>query len=130
MGDLSMSDSPSGGAGGFNRSAKGTIGLVCGVLGAVPIWLIVGVEAYGDVTNSGAGFVAFALGLYLCLPCLGLAACSLFAGFRIARRNSRAHGSLMDSITPIILGFVIIAGVIGIFVAEFFAPTIGVGPNG
>jgi hypothetical protein len=133
MGDLPVTDSAPGGAGGFSRSAKGTLevlGLVCGIFGAAPIWLIVGVEVYGNLTNPTASVIAFALGLYICVPCLALAACSLFAGFRIAWRNSRAQTSLKDSLAPIMLGFMIIGGVIGMFVAGSFGPTIGVGPGG
>jgi hypothetical protein len=92
--------------------------------------LIVAVEIYGNLTNSGAGFIAFFLGLFLCLPCLVLAACSLYAGFRMVRRRPRAHASIKKSIVPIALGFVTIGAIIGMFVAGFLGPSIGAGPNG
>jgi hypothetical protein len=73
----------------------------------------VGVEIYG-----------------VCIPCLGLAACSLYDGLRMVRRNSRAHAPIKKSVVPVVLGVVIIGAVIGMFVTGFLGPTIGVGPGG
>jgi hypothetical protein len=94
------------------------------------MFLIVGVEIYGDLTNSGVGFIVFFIGLFVCIPCLVLAGCSLQAGLKTAWRNSRAHTYIKKSIAPIVLGFVIIGAVIGMFVTGFLGPTIGFGPNG
>ena len=121
-----MTDSPSG----TRQSSIDSFGIVCGVLGAVPMCLIVGVEIYGDLTNSGAGFIAFILGLFLCIPCLALAACSLYAGLRMVRRNSRAHAPIKKSVVPVVLGVVIVGAVIGMFVTGFLGPSIGIGPGG